>query len=153
MQSPGRDSGMIRILAVGRMRDKRLAELAEDYSRRIGKLGKLDLTELRDSDPDREAGAMIAALGSPRGNQQVVALDEHGDSLDSREFSALLGGHGNICFLIGGPDGLGDEAKGRATLTVRLSAMTFTHEMARVLLLEQIYRGLGILAGHPYHRD
>jgi len=144
---------MIRILAVGKMRDRRLSELAEDYRRRIGKLGKLDITELRDSDPEREAAAMVAALGSPRGSQLVIALDEHGESLDSRAFAALLGRHGSICFLIGGPDGLGAEAAGRAARTIGLSAMTFTHEMARVVLLEQIYRGLGILAGHPYHRD
>ncbi len=144
---------MIRIMAVGRMKDRRLADLAADYMRRIRSLGKLDIQELKDTGPDREARTMLAGLGSARGSQLVVALDEHGPPLDSRGFADLLGKHGSICFLIGGPDGLGAEALQRADRTLSLSAMTFTHEMARVLLLEQVYRGLGILAGRPYHRD
>ncbi len=144
---------MIRIMAVGKMKDQRLAELAADYQRRIHSLGKIDLQEVRDAGKDKEARAMITGLGSARGNQLVVAMDEHGDALDSRGLAELLGNHGGICFLIGGPDGLGSAALGRADLTLRLSQLTFTHEMARVLLLEQIYRGLGILAGRPYHRD
>ncbi len=144
---------MLRIMAVGRMKDRRLADLAGDYQRRIRSLGKLEIRELKDAGPDREARAMLAGLGSARGNRLVVALDEHGPPLDSRGFAALLGKHGSITFLIGGPDGLGEEALQRADLTLSLSALTFTHEMARVLLLEQIYRGLGILAGRPYHRD
>ena len=96
---------------------------------------------------------MAARLGSARGRQLVVALDEHGEDLTSREFASLIGGHGGISFLIGGADGLGDEARTRAERTVRLSSMTLTHEMARVLLTEQIYRGLSILKGKPYHRE
>ena len=143
---------MIRVLAVGRMRSKPLADLAADYARRISRLGKLEISELKDSGPDREAGAMLAALGPGRGNRLLVALDEKGQGLTSAEFAALLGAHGSICFLIGGPDGLGDAARRRADRILGLSAMTFTHEMARVLLLEQIYRGLCIRSGHPYHR-
>ena len=59
---------------------------------------------------------------------------------------------GSISFLIGGPDGLGPAARERSTRTFRLSSMTLTHEMARTLLIEQIYRGLSILRGKPYHR-
>jgi len=144
---------MIRVMAVGKIKDKRLHSLAEDYQKRIRNLGKLELTEIRDSGPAREAQALVAGLGSAHGNQLVLAMAEHGESLDSRAFAALLAGHGSICFLIGGPDGLGAAALARADRTLCLSQMTFTHEMARVLLLEQIYRGLGILAGRPYHRD
>ncbi len=148
-----RDEVVIRIMAVGKMKDRRLADLAVDYQRRIGGLGKLELKVLKDAGPAREAQAMLAGLGSVRGSQLVVALDEHGPPLGSRAFADLLGSRGSICFLIGGPDGLGAEALQRADRSLSLSAMTFTHEMARVLLLEQIYRGLGILAGRPYHRD
>ncbi len=143
---------MIRVMAVGKVKDRRLADLATDYQRRIQSLGKLEVQELKDCGKEKEAKTMVAALGSARGNQLVVAMDEHGESLTSQELAKLLGNHGSICFLIGGPDGLGASALARADRSLGLSRMTFTHEMARVLLLEQIYRGLGILAGRPYHR-
>jgi len=143
---------MIRILAVGRMRNAALTNLGDDYLRRLRRLGKVEVTELKDTGPQREARAMVAALGSTAGSGQVIALDERGEDVDSAGFARLLGSHGNLAFLIGGPDGLADEARHRADRSLRLSALTFTHEMARVLLLEQIYRGLCILKGHPYHR-
>jgi len=143
---------MIRIIAVGKVRDKRLAGLVDDYLKRIGGMAPVELAEVRDATPAREGKDMVARLGSVRGQQLVVAMDELGEDLTSREFSALLGGHGGISFLIGGADGLGAEVRTRADRTVRLSSMTLTHEMARVFLAEQIYRGLSILRGKPYHR-
>ena len=95
---------------------------------------------------------MVQKLGSPGGRQLVVALDEHGDDLTSEQFSRLLGEHGSMGFLVGGADGLGPAARQRADRTLRLSSLTLTHEMARMLLAEQIYRGLSILRGKPYHR-
>ena len=82
----------------------------------------------------------------------MVALDEHGDAVTSVALSKLLGAHGDVAFLIGGADGLGPAARERADRTLRLSSMTLTHEMARLLLVEQVYRGLTILRGMPYHR-
>jgi 23S rRNA (pseudouridine1915-N3)-methyltransferase len=143
---------MIRIVAVGRMKDSRLAGLLEDYLQRIRPLAPVGIVEIRDSDPEREGRDMVARLGSVRGRELVVALDEHGDEVTSAEIAALLGGHGSIAFLVGGADGLGPAARERADRTVRLSSLTLTHEMARVLLAEQVYRGLSILRGRPYHR-
>lgn len=143
---------MIRIVAVGRMKDKRLAALLEDFLQRIRPLAPVGTLEIRDSEPGREGREMVARLGSPRGRELVVALDEGGDDLTSAEFAELLGAHGSIAFLVGGADGLGPEARDRADRTLRLSSMTLTHELARVLLAEQIYRGLSILRGKPYHR-
>lgn len=144
---------MIRIVAVGRMKDRRLAALLEDYLKRIRPLAPAEVVELKDTGPEREGRDMVARLGSARGKELVVALDERGDSVSSRELAAILGDHGSIAFLVGGADGLGPAARERADRTVRLSRMTLTHEMARVLLAEQIYRGLSILRGLPYHRD
>jgi 23S rRNA (pseudouridine1915-N3)-methyltransferase len=144
---------MIRIVAVGRMKDRSLAALLEDYLRRIRALAPVELVELRDQDPEREGRAMVAKLGSTRGRSLVVALDENGEDVTSRGLSRLLGGHGGIAFLVGGADGLGPAARERADRTLRLSSLTLTHEMARVLLAEQVYRGLCILRGKPYHRD
>ena len=143
---------MIRIIAVGKVRDKRLVGLVDDYLKRIGGMAPAEVVEVRDATPAKEGRDMVARLGSPQGASLVVALDELGEDLTSREFASLLGGHGGISFLIGGADGLGPEARARAGRTVRLSSMTMTHEMARVLLAEQIYRGLSILRGKPYHR-
>lgn len=143
---------MIRIIAVGKVRDKRLAGLVDNYLKRIGGMAPVEMAEVRDATPSREGKDMVARLGSARGQQLVVAMDEQGEDLTSREFSELLGGHGGISFLIGGADGLGVEIRARADRTVRLSSMTLTHEMARVFLAEQIYRGLSILRGKPYHR-
>ncbi len=134
---------MIRIIAVGKIKDKRLAGLMDDFLKRIRVMAPVEVVEVRDSAPKKEGRDMVAQLGSAHGRQLVVALDEHGEDLTSR---------GGISFLIGGADGLGDEARSRAGRTVRLSSMTLTHEMARVLLAEQVYRGLSILRGKPYHR-
>ncbi len=143
---------MIRILAVGKLKDKRLSALADDFLKRLRPMAPAEVVEIKDSQPDKEAREMVARLGSAGGNQLVVAMDEHGEDLTSTALATLLGRHGNICFLIGGADGLGGAVRDRADRTLRLSSLTLTHEMARVLLLEQIYRGLGILRGKPYHR-
>jgi 23S rRNA (pseudouridine1915-N3)-methyltransferase len=143
---------MIRIVAVGRMKDKRLAGLVDEYLQRIKPLARAEIVELKDSDPEREARAMVDRLGSPGGNQLVVALDEKGEAVTSVGLSELLGAHGDVAFLIGGADGLGPAARERADRTLRLSRLTLTHEMARLLLAEQVYRGLTILRGMPYHR-
>ena len=144
---------MIRIVAVGKMKDRRLAALLEDYLQRIRALAPVEVVELKDQDPEKEARAMVAKLGSARGRGHVVALDERGEDVTSRDLARLLGEHGGLSFLVGGADGLGSAARERADRTLRLSSLTLTHEMARTLLAEQVYRGLSILRGKPYHRD
>lgn len=143
---------MLRIIAVGRMKDSRLAALVDEYLKRLRPLAPTEVIEIKDMDPEREGREMAARLGSARGRELVVAMDEHGDDLTSEAFAEVLGAHGSIAFLVGGADGLGPAARERADRTVRLSSMTLTHEMARMLLAEQIYRGLSILRGRPYHR-
>ena len=143
---------MIKIIAVGKMKDKRLSQLADDFLQRLRPMAPVKIFELKDSKPEKEGREMVALLGSPEGNTMVIAMDEKGDNLTSEQFAKVLGRHGSISLLIGGADGLGSEARQRADRTVRLSSMTWTHEMARVLLIEQIYRGFSILKGRPYHR-
>ncbi|MBA4377717.1 MAG: hypothetical protein C0395_03545 [Gemmatimonas sp.] len=144
---------MIRILAVGRLKDARLAGLANEFAQRIRPWSDLEIVELKDQGPEREGAAMLARLGPGSGHGLTVALDERGDAVSSRDLAALLGAHGSLAFLIGGPDGLSPATRERADRLLSLSPLTFTHETARFLLLEQIYRGLAILRGHPYHRD
>ena len=143
---------MIRIIAIGRVKDRRLADLMADYERRLRPLTRLQTVELRDQTPDREARQILDKLGSPGGGELVVALDERGEARPSTGVADLLGAHGSIAFVIGGADGLTDEVRRRADVVLQLSSLTLTHEWARALLIEQIYRGLTILRGMPYHR-
>ena len=88
----------------------------------------------------------------------LIALDERGKSLSSRDFADRLGrwrddGEDEIAFIIGGAGGLDKAILDRASLVLSLGPMTWPHQLARGLLLEQLYRGQQILAGHPYHRD
>ncbi len=144
---------MIRLLAVGKLKDKRLADLVAEYGRRIQALAPFAMEEVKDSSPPKEARALLARLGSRAGTERVIALDERGDRISSRGLAELLGRHGSVTFLIGGPDGLDDSVRQRADRILRLSALTLTHEMARLLLAEQIYRALSIRNNRPYHRD
>ena len=103
----------------------------------------------------REGELLLAAI--PKG-AVIVALDERGKSLSSRQFAETLagwrdGGEQEVAFLIGGADGLDGAALAKARLTLSLSAMTWPHLLARVLLLEQLYRAWSLQTGHPYHRD
>ncbi|MFH1844102.1 MAG: 23S rRNA (pseudouridine(1915)-N(3))-methyltransferase RlmH [bacterium] len=143
---------MIRIIAAGKLKDRRLADLIAEYGRRIGGLAPFEFVEVKDSDPEREAEAMLRRLGSPQGSGLVVALDEHGEDITSENLAALLGAHGTVSFLVGGADGLGQAVRQRADRTLRLSSLTLTHEMARLLASEQVYRALTILRNQPYHR-
>lgn len=144
---------MIRIIAVGKLKNRDLASLADDYRQRLRHFTQLDVLELRDQGPPREARQMLDQLGRSGTSTHVVALDERGRDLTSQDLARALGAHGSICFLVGGADGLTDTVRERADLVLSLSRLTFTHEMARVVLLEQIYRGFTILRNLPYHRS
>lgn len=141
---------MIRILAVGKLKSRETAALCERYLERIRPWAACEVTELKDQDPEREGRAMAERAGA---GELVIALDERGEGMTSRAFAELLASHGSPTFLIGGPDGLGDAARARADRTLRISDFTLPHELARLLLVEQIYRGLAIQRGHRYHRD
>jgi 23S rRNA (pseudouridine1915-N3)-methyltransferase len=87
----------------------------------------------------------------------VVVLDEHGTQFSSAELATKIGDWQtvgqDVAFVIGGPDGLAAEAIGRADLRLAFGAMTWPHQLVRIMLAEQLYRTVTILAGHPYHRD
>jgi 23S rRNA (pseudouridine1915-N3)-methyltransferase len=143
---------LIRIFAVGKMKDKRLSALTVDFLTRCRPMARVEVTEIKDSTNEREDQDLAANLAAAGSTALVVAMDEKGEDLSSEEFARLLESQGNISFVIGGADGLGPRVRAAAQRTVRLSSMTWTHEMARLLLCEQIYRGFSILRGKPYHR-
>jgi 23S rRNA (pseudouridine1915-N3)-methyltransferase len=96
-------------------------------------------------------------LAALRKDDYVVALDERGAEMTTRELAAWLGsrmqGGRDLAFLVGGPDGFVPEVLARSDLKWSLSRLTFPHALVRVVLAEQLYRAHGVLANHPYHRD
>jgi 23S rRNA (pseudouridine1915-N3)-methyltransferase len=140
------------IFTVGRIKDRALSAKLEEYLRRIRFEAKIDVVALKDSDRQNEGKRLIQALD--RFNRaKVFALTEEGRQFSSVGFAEELStAVGDIVFLIGGPNGLADEVKRRADTMLSLSKMTFPHEMALVLLAEQIFRALTILGGRSYHK-
>jgi len=155
------------IAAIGRMKAGPERDLAERYRDRVNKAGRrlglaLSVREFPESRASsatarkqQEAAALLAAL--PAG-AVLVALDETGKTLDSRAFAGRLGGWRDdgvteLFFAIGGADGLAPALTEAATLSLSLGAMTWPHQLVRLMLAEQAYRAVTILSGHPYHRD
>ena len=138
----------IRILAIGKVRKGWVSEGVALYLKR---LPGLEVVELRDGGMAREAEAISAAL---RPEERLVVLTEEGQTFPSTAFAQRLEGSGSerLAFVIGGADGIDPALKARASWRLSLSPMTFPHELARLLLLEQLYRALSIQQGGPYHR-
>jgi len=139
----------ITLLVVGKLRDPGSRAWADEYLGRIRRWVRCEEVELRDD----------AELRSrwPKDDEWVVALEVNGQGLTSTAFSAQLErwgsvGKGNITFVIGGAEGIPKGLSEQAKSKLSLSPMTLPHRMARVLLLEQIYRGLSILRHEPYAR-
>ena len=155
----------ILLISVGTMREAPLKELAERYSSRIPHYIPFEAVEVPDaassknSTPQaRKAKEGEAILSKIAPGDFVVLLDERGKQMTSRELASFIDRKAatlsrNIVFVIGGPYGFSQEVYNRANLLLGISKMTFTHEMARVLTLEQIYRAMTILRGEPYHHD
>ncbi|MDA0716952.1 MAG: 23S rRNA (pseudouridine(1915)-N(3))-methyltransferase RlmH [Cyanobacteria bacterium] len=139
----------IRIMAVGKVRKGWVQEGIALYRKR---LPGLEIAEFKDSTMSKEAEAIGAAL---RPEERLVVLSEEGRTFDSLAFAEQLSGSGSdrIAFVIGGADGLEPALKAQAAWSLSLSPLTFPHELARLLLLEQIYRASTILLGGPYHRS
>jgi 23S rRNA (pseudouridine1915-N3)-methyltransferase len=157
----------IDILAVGRMKQGPERELCARYLERAAQTGRqLGLTgfavseipESRVSAPAgrkaEEARALAAVLAD---GAVLIALDEHGRSLDSAAFAAALGrwrdgGRAAAAFVIGGADGLDPALAAKADLVLSFSPLTWPHQLVRIMLAEQLYRATTILSGHPCHR-
>ena len=156
------------IFAVGRMRDGAERALTERYTDRLRKAGPaiglqwdgvVEIAESRAARPNArktEESAQCLALVEAR-RATLVALDETGRSPTSERFARLIadsrdGGTRHMVLAIGGPDGHAPELLAKADRIIALGAMTWPHQLARVLLAEQLYRAASILAGHPYHR-
>lgn len=153
----------IEIISVDKVRQKFVLEGEREYLTRIKPYASVRLTELRGKRPsalglqariEAEAKALSAAV---RPRCLLVVLDQAGKVLSSRNFAAWLAretgrGKSDFCFAIGGPYGWASSVKERADQILSLSAMTFSYQMTRLILVEQIYRALTIINGAPYHK-
>lgn len=157
----------ITILCVGKVKEKFYREAIDEFIKRLSRYCKLDILEVPDEKTDELATETeIRLLKEKEGERllkhikedaYVIALCIDGKQLDSEEFSKkieVLGIHGisHICFVIGGSLGLADIVLKRADEKLSFSKMTFPHQLMRVILLEQIYRGYRIMKNEPYHK-
>ena len=142
------------------MRKEAARTVYEDYARLVR--WPLDLIEVETRKPlpsgKRKSAEGELLLDKVPDGAVVVILDEKGKTLSSRELAKRIGGwrdegQGCVAFLIGGADGLDDNVRRRADLSLSFGRLTWPHLLARGMLVEQIYRVQQILAGHPYHRD
>ena len=145
--------------SVGKDRSGLFSPGVDEYAGRLGHHAKVQLVELPES---RKSGAQAkdeegrALLGKLTPRDVLVALDERGKALGSVEFAKWLqrqqDSGRDVAFVIGGDEGLSDEVRAKAGLVLSLSAMTMPHRLARLVLLEQVYRAFTIMRGEPYHK-
>jgi 23S rRNA (pseudouridine1915-N3)-methyltransferase len=155
------------IAAVGRLKQGPERELAERYRKRAADFGRkvglqgFDVVEIKESRADNLERRMleesIAIANVIEDRAVTVILDERGESLGSAVFAGRLRGWqteqvANLAFIIGGADGLAPSLRQKAALAISFGAATWPHQLARIMLLEQLYRAVTILGGHPYHR-
>lgn len=154
----------ISLLVVGKTTDARLQALIEEYQKRLAHYVPFELKvipELRnaknlsmDEQKQRE-GEQILAMADA--GSRLILLDEHGKEYRSVDFAAQLNkwmsAGRNLIFVVGGPYGFSEDVYSRAESKISLSQMTFSHQMIRLLFVEQIYRACTILRGEPYHHE
>lgn len=158
---------MIKIIAVGKIKEKFTEDAVAEYAKRLSAFVRLNIIQVADEKcpetlSDNEARIVKNKEGerilkSIRDNEYVVTLEIGGKQMSSEELSAFIShlevsGHPDITFVIGGSLGLSDEVMKRSDYALSFSKMTFPHQLMRVILLEQIYRAYKIARGEPYHK-
>ena len=144
---------MIKLICVGKIKERYLTEGIEDYFRRINKYHKLEIIEVDDSVPDIEEGKIIKYIDN---RDYVITLEIDGNNLSSIELAEKIDktfiSNSNITFIIGGSYGLSDNIKKRSNYKLSFSRMTFPHRLFRIIFLEQLYRSFKILNNETYHK-
>nr|WP_294494330.1 23S rRNA (pseudouridine(1915)-N(3))-methyltransferase RlmH [uncultured Mediterraneibacter sp.] len=157
----------ITLITVGKIKEKYLRDAIAEYSKRLSRYCKLEIIEVADEKtPDQASETVEDSIRSKEGERilkyiredmYVITLEIGGSMLSSEEFARkieTLGiqGKSSIVFVIGGSIGLGKEVLKRSDYALSFSKMTFPHQLMRVILLEQVYRGYRIITGEPYHK-
>ena len=157
----------IKIVTVGKLKEKYLKDGIIEYSKRISRFATVEMIELADEKtPDRASDSENAKILDVEGNrilskigerEFVVVLAIEGKTLSSEEFSkqleqASINGYSTLTFVIGGSLGLSPQVKNRANLSLSFGRLTLPHQLMRLVLVEQIYRAFTIQQGSPYHK-
>lgn len=144
---------MIKIICVGKVKEKYLRDMINDYAKRISKYHKIEIIELADSNINKEKEELLRVINTKDYN---IVMDIDGNNLSSREFAEKIDKtfliNSNITFIIGGSDGISPEIKELANYRLSFSKLTFPHQLFRGILLEQIYRAFKILNNESYHK-
>lgn len=144
---------MIKIVCVGKIKEKFYRDAIDEYMKRMSKYHKINIIEVNDSNIFDEAREILKKIDD---KDYVVTLEIDGREFNSIELSNFIDrafiSHSVITFVIGGSDGLSDEVKKRSNFKLSFSNLTFPHQLFRVLLLEQIYRSFKILNNETYHK-
>ena len=142
----------IKIAWIGKTKEAAIAALTDEYLKRIARYAPVDSVTVRDE------ADLLAKFGSAKGaaKSTLVLMDSRGKEFSSEQFANFLGDYQDrnplpLVFAVGGADGFSDAARSAAQNVISLGKMTLAHELARVVLLEQVYRAFTILKGHPYH--
>lgn len=156
----------INIVCIGNLKEKYLKEAVDEYSKRLSKFCKLNIIQIQDQSlPEKINNSIIQEikdkecekiLSNIKSNSYVIALDLKGKQYSSEEFSKKLqkitvNGESNITFIIGGTLGLNEKVLNKADELICFSKMTFPHQLIRIFLLEQIFRGFKIANNETYH--
>ncbi|MCQ2510115.1 MAG: 23S rRNA (pseudouridine(1915)-N(3))-methyltransferase RlmH [Lachnospiraceae bacterium] len=157
----------IRLLTVGKIKEKYLKDAIAEYSKRLSRYCKLEILEAADEKtPDNASEVLEMQIKKKEGDRllnfisdtdYVIALDLKGEMYTSEEFASKIDrlgiqGVSTIDFIIGGSLGLSEEVRKRADMKVSFSKMTFPHQLMRVIFLEQLYRSYRIIKNEPYHK-
>ncbi len=150
---------MIRIICVGKIKESYFRDAISEYQKRLSKYTKLEIVEVSDFDGDKttilekESELILKNL---KEKSYIITLEIDGEQIASEEFSTkinkILINNSDITFIIGGSYGLSDKVKNMSNYKLSFSKMTFPHQLFRVILLEQIYRGYKILNNETYHK-
>ena len=153
-----------RIVAVGKLKERFWADACAEYVKRLGAYAKVEVKEIADIDPGKAGGVDAARtkegaaiIGAIPTHSHVILLAIDGKERTSEGFSAridelALGGASDLTFVIGGSGGVSDDVRKRADETLSFGRITLPHNLARVVLFEQLYRACKISRGEPYHK-
>jgi 23S rRNA (pseudouridine1915-N3)-methyltransferase len=142
----------LKVAWIGKTKEPAVQSLTDEYLKRLARYADVDGVSLK----DETALVKLCARDARPARHVLVLLDQRGKQLSSEELARFLGDHIDrnplpLLFGVGSADGFSDQARQAATLVFSLGKLTLAHELARVVLLEQLYRGFTILKGHPYH--
>ena len=153
----------LNVVAVGKLKERFWKEASAEYEKRLGAFARLSIVEVPDRDPNRAGGEQAAReaegadIVKALGTSHAILLAIDGTPRTSEQFSARLEelmarGTSDIAFIVGGSTGVADAVRARADETLSFGAITLPHNLARIVLLEQLYRAFKIMRGEPYHK-